>query len=394
MECIELFSGAGGLAIGLDRSGFNHTALIEWNHDACETLRFNLGKSLAANHKCNVIEGDIRSIGFKEFHGKIDFIAGGPPCQPFSLGGKHKAFLDERDMFPQAIRSIREAQPKAFLFENVKGLTRKAFATYLEYIMLQLQYPDFEAKQGEEWAHHLARLEKIHTKGNYSGLQYNLVFQVVNAADYGVPQRRERVIFVGFRSNLGIEWSFPKQTHSEAALHYEQCISKDYWDRHELPKKNKNCEFWGRARFEKDDQDLKLQPWRTIRDAISDLPDPGKASYEWKMKGHTFQDGAKIYPGHTGSYIDLPSKTIKAGGHGVPGGENMILYPDGSVRYLSVREAARIQTFPDAYDISGSWTEAMRQIGNAVPVTLAETIGNSIKLALEQDQPTQTRKSQ
>lgn len=387
MECIELFSGAGGLAIGLDRSGFRHKELVEWNHDACETLRNNLGKSLAVDHECNIIEGDIRSVGFAKFQGKIDFIAGGPPCQPFSLGGKHKAFLDERDMFPQAIRSIREAQPKAFLFENVKGLTRKTFATYLEYIMLQLQYPDYKAKSNEEWVHHLARLEKIHTKGNYSGLHYNLIFQVVNAANYGVPQRRERVIFVGFRSDLGVEWSFPEPTHSEAALHFEQCVSKDYWDRHELPNKFKNSiDFWGKTRFAVDDANLKLKPWRTIRDAISDLPDPKKPSNAWKIKGHNFQDGAKIYPGHTGSYIDFPSKAIKAGGHGVPGGENMILFPDGSVRYLTVREAARVQTFPDSYEISGSWTEAMRQIGNAVPVTLAEVIGDSIKTALQRVQ--------
>lgn len=383
MNCIELFSGAGGLAIGLDRSGFRHSQLIEWNHDACETLRFNVGKSLALDHPCSVHEGDVRNMDFGEYEGKIDFIAGGPPCQPFSLGGKHKAFLDERDMFPQAIRSIREIKPKAFLFENVKGLTRKSFATYLEYITLQLQYPDYEAKPNEEWAKHLARLEKIHTKGNYTGLHYNLVYQVVNAADFGVPQKRERIIFVGFRSDLGVEWSFPAKTHSEAALYFDQCISKDYWDRHEMPKRFKNdLSFWGNARFPKEDADFALKPWKTIRDAISDLPDPRKASYAWKMKAHVFQDGARAYPGHTGSYIDLPSKTIKAGTHGVPGGENMILFPDGSVRYLSTREAARIQTFPDAYDIAGSWTEAMRQIGNAVPVTLAKAIGSSIKDAL------------
>lgn len=384
MKCIELFSGAGGLAIGLDKSGFRHEKLVEWNHDACKTLRFNVGKSLAQEHDCEVIEGDIRSVDFNEYNGKIDFIAGGPPCQPFSLGGKHKAFLDERDMFPQAVRSVREVMPKAFLFENVKGLTRKAFATYLEYITLQLQYPDVIAKHNEEWTRHLSRLEKIHTKGKFDGLRYNLVFQVVNAADYGVPQRRERVIFVGFRSDLEVEWAFPEKTHSEASLQYQQCISKDYWERHELPRKYKNnLDFWGKTKFALDDPALQLMPWRTIRDAISDLPDPKKASTHWKANGHIFQDGAKVYPGHTGSYIDLPSKTIKAGGHGVPGGENMILFPDDTVRYLTIREAARVQTFPDSYSITGSWTEAMRQIGNAVPVELAEHIGRSIKAALQ-----------
>lgn len=88
--------------------------------------------------------------------------------------------------------------------------------------------------------------------------------------------------------------------------------------------------------------------------------------------------GAKSYNGHTGSEIDMPSKTIKAGDHGVPGGENMVRFEDGSVRYFTTFEAKRIQSFPDDYHITGSWTEAMRQIGNAVPVTLARTIAESL----------------
>ena len=93
---------------------------------------------------------------------------------------------------------------------------------------------------------------------------------------------------------------------------------------------------------------------------------------------HTFQPGAKVYPGHTGSPIDEPSKALKAGDHGVPGGENMIRFPDGSVRYFSIREAARVQTFPDDYALHGSWGEAMRQLGNAVPVDLAATVVGSV----------------
>lgn len=92
---------------------------------------------------------------------------------------------------------------------------------------------------------------------------------------------------------------------------------------------------------------------------------------------HIFRDGARSYPGHTGSCYDLPAKTIKAGGHGVPGGENMIRYPDGSIRYFTVFEAKRIQTFPDDYAITGAWGEALRQIGNAVPVLLAKQLGRS-----------------
>lgn len=119
------------------------------------------------------------------------------------------------------------------------------------------------------------------------------------------------------------------------------------------------------------------KPWITVRDALAGLPQPERnASSEFE--GHVFQAGAKSYNGHTGSEIDMPSKTIKAGDHGVPGGENMVRFEDGSVRYFTTFEAKRIQSFPDDYHITGSWTEAMRQIGNAVPVTLAKTIAESL----------------
>jgi site-specific DNA-cytosine methylase len=95
-----------------------------------------------------------------------------------------------------------------------------------------------------------------------------------------------------------------------------------------------------------------------------------------------FQDGAKVYPGHTGSPLDLPAKTLKAGGHGVPGGENMMVLENGDVRYFSVRESARLQTFPDGYVFHGSWTETMRQLGNAVPVTLGRQVAASVALRL------------
>jgi DNA (cytosine-5)-methyltransferase 1 len=116
-------------------------------------------------------------------------------------------------------------------------------------------------------------------------------------------------------------------------------------------------------------------PWLTVRDAIADLPNPRT---KHGIPGHVFRDGARSYAGHSGSDYDQPSKTIKAGGHGVPGGENMIRFGDGKIRYFTVLEAKRIQTFPDDYVISGTWGEAMRQIGNAVPVKLARTIGSEL----------------
>jgi len=118
------------------------------------------------------------------------------------------------------------------------------------------------------------------------------------------------------------------------------------------------------------------KPWRTMRDAFEGLGEPNGHGE------HSLREGAKAYPGHTGSDIDEPSKTIKAGGHGVPGGENTVRLPDGTIRYLSVLEAKRIQTFPDDYIITGAWGEAMRQLGNAVPVHLAYIVGDSIIKAI------------
>ena len=118
-----------------------------------------------------------------------------------------------------------------------------------------------------------------------------------------------------------------------------------------------------------------------MRDALADLPDPRTRSSHG-IRDHRFQDGAKVYPGHTGSPLDQPAKTIKAGDHGVPGGENMMVLPDGSVRYFTARETARIQTFPDGYVFHGSWSETMRQLGNAVPVALGRIVASSVAEAI------------
>jgi DNA (cytosine-5)-methyltransferase 1 len=118
-------------------------------------------------------------------------------------------------------------------------------------------------------------------------------------------------------------------------------------------------------------------PWRTVRDALHGLPDPESPAAR-RIADHRFQPGARAYPGHTGSPLDLPAKTLKAGDHGVPGGENMLVRDDGTVRYFTLREAARIQTFPDGYRFHGSWSETMRQLGNAVPVMLGRVVAASV----------------
>ena len=210
------------------------------------------------------------------------------------------------------------------------------------------------------------------------GLQYRLVARVLNAADYGVPQKRERVVIVGFRSDLNIEWAFPAATHSQDALIWSQYREGDYWDRHRVAQHARPQVARWQLRAKRLNDKPSLLPWLTVREAIGDLPDPQSAAAA-AVPNHRFQGGARVYPGHTGSPIDEPAKTLKAGDHGVPGGENMLALPDGSVRYFTVRESARLQTFPDDFAFHGSWTETMRQLGNAVPVTLATVIAMSVR---------------
>jgi DNA (cytosine-5)-methyltransferase 1 len=333
MKSLELFSGCGGLAKGLANAGFEHLAFIEFNHWACESLRRNFSKDI-------VYEKDVRNVDFSSFQG-VDLIAGGPPCQPFSLGGLAKAYDDHRDMFPQAIRAIQELKPKGFIFENVKGLTRKSFSEYFDYIILRLTFPDYLAAGNVSWRKHLAELRSLEYQ-NIQSLKYRVQFRLLNAVDFGVPQNRERVFIVGIRSDIHSEWEWP-------------------------------------------DPSVKPSERLTVGDVIKKLPDPQD---NHRMPDHVFVDGARIYAGHTGSELNKPSKTIKAGAHGVPGGENMIRFPDGSVRYMTIREAKLIQTFPATYQICGPWGEALRQIGNAVPVKLAELIGRNMYKALRFSQQT------
>lgn len=380
MRSVELFAGAGGLALGMSRAGFKHSAVIEWNHHACDTFRENQRIHTPGVDSWPLHQIDARAFDYSKITKDVMVVSGGPPCQPFSLGGKHRGFSDERDMFPEAVRAVRELQPKAFIFENVKGLLRPGFASYFEYILLQLTHPELLRRPLEAWEQHRSRLERHHTSRG-SNPSYNVVFRLLNAADYGVPQRRERVFLVGFRSDLGVEWSFPQATHSNAALLRDQWVTGQYWDRHEVSKRARPSlapsQQLRLLRRLDDDFFDKTDPWRTVRDAITDLPNPERR-IKHEVANHVFNPGARSYKGHTGSPIDEPAKTLKAGDHGVPGGENMLLNPDGSVRYFTVREAARLQTFPDEFLFPGSWSEAMRQLGNAVPVRLAETVAASV----------------
>jgi DNA (cytosine-5)-methyltransferase 1 len=290
-------------------------------------------------------------------------------------------------MFPELMKAVRTVRPKAVLVENVRGLTRPSFAKYLGYIELMLTYPELTRRQGEEWVAHRARLEQHHTAGRIRGLNYKVVHQVLNAADYGIPQKRERLFIVAIRADLGIEWTFPQPTHSSDSLLWDQYVTEDYWERHNVPKRLRpRLDLVSGTRLDnikRSSAPLLVRGWRTVRDAIYDLPTAARSRDNCgDIVDHYFISGARSYVGHTGSPLDEPAKTLKAGVHGVPGGENMLANPDGTVRYFTVRESSRLQTFPDEFAFAGSWTESMRQIGNAVPVNLAKLLATNLKSVL------------
>ena len=392
LASVELFSGAGGLGIGVGRAGFESKLVVDWNSHACTTIRTNQALHHPEVASWPLRECDVREIDFRSV-GTVDLVSGGPPCQPFSLGGKHHGPLDARDMFPQAIRAVRELMPKAFVFENVPGLRRPAFSHYLGYIQNQLALPEVTIRPQETWMDHARRLRRESAANAYAGLAYRVQIETANAADFGVPQKRERMFMVGLRSDLEVGWTFPRATHSQDALLWQQWITGEYWDRHGIGASGRPM-MPSRLRrrlepFQGFDIPPPSKPWRTVRDALNGLSDPEFDPTSCRrVPNHQFNPGARIYAGHTGSRLDEPAKVLKAGDHGVPGGENMLARDDGTCRYFSVREAARLQTFPDSYVFPGSWTETMRQIGNAVPVRLAHVFADRIKDCLEATEST------
>jgi DNA (cytosine-5)-methyltransferase 1 len=391
VKSVELFTGAGGLAIGTAMAGFHHLALVERDKHSCHTIRSNQQRGISLLKDWYVHHMDVADFDYSIINEEVDLLAGGPPCQPFSIGGKHGAYLDKRDMFPHFFQAVRSLRPKAFLIENVRGLLRQNFINYFQYINLQLTHPELQPKSDESWTDHLVRLEHHHHSSIKSDFEYRVTFKLINAADYGVPQRRERVFIVGFRSDLNPNWCFPEPTHTEEALFWLKWVTGDYWERHgicnterpQIPAKQL-------AQLQRNGPNLlgsMTLPWLTVRDTIADLPEPKSDDMAKKIPNRVYIPGARSYPGHTGSPLDEPAKTLKAGVHGVPGGENMLALSDGKVRYFTVREAARLQTFPDDYYFPCTWGESMRQIGNAVPVSLAYILASSIRDHLQKLTP-------
>lgn len=373
---VELFSGCGGLALGLSRAGFRHLLLVERDKDAAETVAHNAAMGVEHVTQWPYQRLDVREIDWKPYEG-ADVVAGGPPCQPFGIGGKALGPDDARDMWPEAVRAVRDIAPIAFAFENVFGLLRERFEGYVAWVKASLERPHLPRKKGESHEEHLKRL-------NRQPKRYEVVIQSVNAAEFGAAQNRRRILFLGVRADAGFTPPLLRRTHTRERLLWDQFVTGDYWERHGLARK-------GRKPLVLPDvglvERLKHQlvpppglPWVTVRDAISGLGAPNGRN------GHILQEGARVYPGHTGSPLDLPAKALKAGDHGVPGGENMAVLDNGSVRYFTLRESARLMGLPDNYSFPRSWTESMRQMGNAVPVQLGEAVGQWLVDQVEEAQ--------
>ncbi len=321
---IELFAGGGGMALGLEEAGVRDLAFVEYDHQACETLRAN-------RPKWNVIEADVHNVDFTPWSGQIDLVSGGAPCQAFSYAGKKLGFGDTRGtLFAEFARCVREARPRMFLFENVRGLLShdkgRTFATI---------------------------------KHVFESLGYDVQYRVLNAAYYGVGQKRERLIVIGVRGDL-------KDT----------------------------------VRFEYPEPEDHMT---TLRDALKDVPDSPGQTYS-PAKAAVMR---LVPPG--GCWVDLPDDVARAymgrsyySGGGRRGMARRIAWdepcltlttspsqkqterchPD-ETRPFTVREYARIQAFPDDWEFSGGLGDQYRQIGNAVPVELARRVGVQVIKALE-----------
>ena len=176
LTSIEICAGAGGQALGLERAGFFHVALVEYEQSYCNTLKLN-------RPNWNVICADVKNFSGKPYRDKIDLFAGGVPCPPFSVAGRQLGSADERDLFPEALRLIEEINPRAVMLENVRGFLDPSFSDYRDFI-----------------------LNKIDELG------YNVQIKLLNASDYGVPQLRPRVVIVGIRKDIKGVFSYPTAT--------------------------------------------------------------------------------------------------------------------------------------------------------------------------------------
>lgn len=324
-KVLELFAGAGGLAVGMEKAGLKCVALNEIDKHACETLRKN-------RPKWNVLEGDIKDFNFSEYHNQVDVVTGGFPCQAFSYAGKRLGFEDARGtLFYEFARVVKEVNPPICIGENVKGL---------------LSHDNGKTLQGM-----ISILDEI---------GYNVVpVEVLKAINYKVPQKRERLILVGIRKDIKIKYEYPKP--------YKKIYNlSDALKKGELFASNVPVSA-GAKYPESKKQVLDLVPpkgyWR-------DLP----LDIQKDFMGASFYLGG----GKTGMARrigwDEPCLTLTCS----PAQKQTERCHPDETRPFTVREYARIQTFPDDWQFSGPMAQQYKQIGNAVPVNLGREVGYSI----------------
>lgn len=324
---VELFAGAGGLALGMELAGFHHVLLNEFDHSACETLRKN-------RPEWNVIEGDVHEIDFTPYRDSVDFLSGGFPCQAFSFAGKRLGFEETRGtLFFELARAVKEIRPKVFLGENVKGL--------------------FEHDGGRT-------LETI--KNVIAELGYTLIEpRVLHALQYDVPQKRERLILIAIRNDIApfVTFRWPNVSPTFRTLRDAFCAGDLYpvdvpvSDGQEYPKTKRKV--------------MEMVPqggdWR-------DLPEDIARDY---MKGSYNLGGGKTGMARRLS-MDESSLTLTC----APAQKQTERCHPIETRPLTIREYARIQTFPDEWQFCGTISAQYKQIGNAVPVNLAYAIGRAL----------------
>ncbi len=321
VTAIELFAGAGGLALGLEQAGIKTVEYVEFDKACCETLKSN-------RPNWNVICDDIHNVGFTQYRGKIDIVTGGFPCQAFSFAGKKLGFEDTRGtLFHEFARCVQEVRPKMFLAENVRGLVFHDNGRTLTTIISVLE-----------------------------SLGYHTQQKIMNACYYGVGQKRERIVIVGIRDDLDIHFDYP----------------------------------------------VANEKWTTLREALKDCPPSIGESYSEKKR-----KVLDLVPAG-GCWVDLPEDVAKEymgksyySGGGRRGMARRISWDEPSLtltcspsqkqterchpdetRPFTVREYARIQSFPDNWTFSGGITDQYKQIGNAVPVEMARRVGIQLKNAI------------
>lgn len=326
-KLVELFAGAGGLALGLEKAGFESVLLNEIDKNACETLRFN-------RPHWNVVEGDISSVDFKHLRDQVDLLTGGFPCQAFSYAGKQLGFNDVRGtMFFEFARALNEIKPKVFLAENVKGLSSHDNGRTLKTII------DIISELG------------------YTLVEHN----IYKALFYKVPQKRERLILIGVRNDLLDKALFKRPSVYKRIMTMRDALKAGELYPTDVP------EATGQKYPQRKQEILEHVPeggyWR-------DLPIELQKEY---MQGSFFLGGGKTGMARRLSW-DAPSLTLTC----APAQKQTERCHPSETRPLTTREYARIQTFPDDWKFQGSTSSIYKQIGNAVPVNLAEAIGYSV----------------